>query len=92
MSDTPRTDAIYNVELLDRSISEHCRTWGWGTVSDFRDLARQLERELTEAKIGAARYEYIRKLTIHQYGTILRDCITFDLKFDEEVDRRMNEK
>lgn len=49
MSDTPRTDAIYPVELLDRGIEEHGRTWGWGAVSDFRDLARQLERELTEA-------------------------------------------
>ena len=50
MSDTPRTDAIYPVELLDRGIEEHGRTWGWGIVSDFRDLARQLERELNEAK------------------------------------------
>lgn len=50
MSDTPRTDAIYPVELLDRGIKEHGRTWGWGIVSDFRDLARQLERELKEAK------------------------------------------
>jgi len=49
MSDTPRTDAIYPVDLLDRGIEEHGRTWGWGIVSDFRDLARQLERELAEA-------------------------------------------
>ena len=50
MSDTPRTDAIYPVELLDRGIKEHGRTWGWGIVSDFRDLARQLESELAESK------------------------------------------
>lgn len=50
MSDTPRTDAVYNVELLERGIQEHGRTWGWGTVSDFRDLCRELERELTESK------------------------------------------
>lgn len=158
MSDTPRTDAIYPVDLLDRGIKEHGRTWGWGAVSDFRDLARQLERELTEAtsennqlraalassndpclycqlpkdemtkcrsgfpgcaraddlmgcpelgsafeaerlerelaeaKIGAARYKYIRKLTIHQYGALMRDCMTWDLNFDAEVDRRRNEK
>lgn len=49
MSDTPRTDAVYDVDLLERGIQEHGRTWGWGTVSDFRELCRQLERELTEA-------------------------------------------
>lgn len=240
MSDTPRTDAIYPVELLDRGIEEHGRTWGWGAVSDFRDLARQLERELAsvtkgslnieeerdeldrelqdadrrenslmrelaeataennrlraalasskdpcvycqlpkdemakcrsgfpgcaraddlmgcqelgaslevdrlerelneaqhrirslieerdsariqadhkwrlreefevllgtsdvktgvervkEAQKGAARYEYIRKLTLHQYGALMHDCMTWDLNFDAEVDRRRNEK
>lgn len=53
MSDTPRTDAIYPVELLDRGIEEHGRTWGWGIVSDFRDLARQLERELASVTKGS---------------------------------------
>lgn len=92
MSDTPRTDAIYPVELLDRGIKEHGRTWGWGVVSDFRDLARQLERELNEAKIGAARYEYVRKLNSRQYGALIRDCMTWDLNFDAEVDRRRSQK
>ena len=92
MSDTPITDAIYPVDLLDRGIKEHGRTWGGGAVSDFRDLSRQLERELAEAKIGAARYEYIRKLTIHQYGALMRDCMTWNLNFDAEVDRRRSEK
>lgn len=50
MSDTPRTDAIYDACLLDRCIKEHGRTWGWGTVSDFRELAKTLERELNEAQ------------------------------------------
>ena len=57
MSDTPRTDAIYPVELLDRGIKEHGRTWGWGIVSDFRDLARQLERELASVTKGSLELE-----------------------------------
>jgi len=42
---TPRTDAIYDPALLDRGIAENGRTWGWGTLSDMRDLARTLEQE-----------------------------------------------
>jgi hypothetical protein len=48
VSDTPRTDAVYDVELLNRGIKENGRSWGWGTVSDFRELAKTLERELQE--------------------------------------------
>ena len=50
VSDTPRTDAVYDVELLNRGIKENGRSWGWGTVSDFRELAKTLERELQEAQ------------------------------------------
>lgn len=53
------------------------------------DVDAGVER-VKEAQKGAARYEYVRKLTIHQYGTLMRDCVTFDLRFDEEVDRRRN--
>jgi hypothetical protein len=50
MSDTPRTDAAYPPALLDRGIAEHGRSWGWGILSDMRNLARELERELAEVK------------------------------------------
>ena len=54
------------------------------------DVETGVER-VKEAQRRAARYEYVRKLTIHQYGTLMRDCVTFDLRFDEEVDRRRKE-
>ncbi len=50
MSDTPRTDAIYPPEMLDRGVAEHGRSWVWGVLNDMRNLARELERELAETK------------------------------------------
>lgn len=50
MSDTPRTDAIYPPEMLERGVAEHGRSWGWGVLSDMRNLARELERELADTK------------------------------------------
>jgi hypothetical protein len=61
---------------LDRELQE----------SDRR--ANSLERELTEAKIGAARYEYIRKLNPREFTALSLFCVTADVRFDEEVDRR----
>ena len=54
------------------------------------DIETGVER-VKEAQRRAARYEYVRKLTIHQYGTLLRDCVTFDLRFDDEIDKRRKE-
>ena len=62
VSETPRTDAVYDVELLNRGIKENGRSWGWGTVSDFRELAKTLERELARCN------NLYRKLDVHTLG------------------------
>ena len=68
----------------------------WRLREEFEALLGTSDVEIgvervKEAQRRAARYEYVRKLTIHQYGTLMRDCVTFDLRFDEEVDRRRKE-
>lgn len=76
MSDTPRTD-------------ERERTNGNVLCGSANlDFARQLERELAAAKIGAARYEYLRGLSTMAYRNLWKDCMFDDLIFDAEVDRR----
>ena len=47
----------------------------------------QLERELTEAKRGAARYEVVRKMNASQFAELLQRCLFQDLRFDDEVDK-----
>jgi hypothetical protein len=74
MSDTPRTDQA-----------------GFHTGAGFLVTAtfcRQLERELTAAQIGAARYEYLRRLNSRELFDLYYDCLIKDLNFDAEVDRR----
>lgn len=54
MSDTPRTDAL----------QDHTSKLGLNSIErlhDFRDFARQLERELNEAKKDKARLNWIFK-------------------------------
>ena len=59
------------------------------------DGERQLREVLSaecvasdEAKLGAARYEYLRKLHPSDYSKLYKDCLFQDLNFDAEVDRR----
>lgn len=83
MSDTPRTDA----ECY--SCTDTCSEWNGEWVP--LEFARQLERELKEAKIGAARYEYLRKLNPREFTALTLFCVTADVHFDTEVDRRRNQ-
>ena len=78
MSDTPRTDE-----------AEFRTGAGFRVTATF---CRQLERELAAAQIGAARYEYLRKLNPRDFFDLYSDCLIKDLNFDAEVDRRRTAK
>jgi hypothetical protein len=43
---------------------------------------------LEEAKLDAARYEYLRKLNPSDFSMLYKDCLYQELSFDDEVDRR----
>jgi hypothetical protein len=81
MSDTPRTD---NEEMR--------QTQRFGVHMVKSEFSRQLERELTAAQIGAARYEYLRKLRPSDAAKLWKDCAFQGLNFDAEVDRRRTAK
>jgi len=85
MSDTPMTDAE---EQKQRDEYMESREIDWPAFPADFDFARKLERELTAAQIGAARYEYLRKLHPSDYSKLYKDCLFQDLNFDAEVDRR----
>jgi hypothetical protein len=78
MSDTPRTDE-----------AEFHTGAGFRVTATF---CRQLERELTAAQIGAARYECVRAMNAHEFGELFRYCMLTGMPFDSEVDRRRNAK
>lgn len=82
MSDTPRTDAEPHVTPSE---AEDC--WIHNEPMVQADFARQLERELNEAKREAARYEVVRKMNATQFAELLQRCLFQDLRFDDEVDR-----
>lgn len=50
-----------------------------------------LKQRLEDAEKGLARFEYLRKLNVHEYGNLINDCLMNDLLFDAEVDRRIEE-
>lgn len=80
MSDTPRTDE----EILSPEIvHQDSHSEGWVSI----DFARQLERELTEAKRGASRYEVVRKMTSDDFRKLYLRCLFESLRFDDEVDK-----
>jgi len=94
MRDTPRTDSddrpYPSPEHAQRIVFEGCEC-AVMAPEDYEALynhARQLERELASAKIGAARYEYLRKIHPSDYSKLYKDCLYQDLNFDAEVDRR----
>ena len=82
MSDTPRTDAQNPI-----TPSEVDDVWIYNAPMVNADFARQLERELTEAKRGAARYEVVRKMTSDDFRKLYLRCIFENIRFDDEVDR-----
>ena len=75
MSDTPRTD----------SMMKFC----FGTDQEYIRLADavKLERELTEAKRDAARYQVVRKMSLRAFMELHSRCLVMDLRFDDEVDK-----
>jgi len=74
--ETPRTHAAW----------ESCVASG--STGSLISECSKLERELASAQIGAARYEYLRKLRLPEYTALIRDCAFQGLNFDAEVDRR----
>lgn len=78
MSDTPRTDA----EIPELSYRPY--TLDWQKAQKF---ARQLERELNEAKRDAARYEVVRKMNPTDFALLYQRCLHMNLRFDDEVDK-----
>lgn len=48
---------------------------------------KRLERELTEAKRGAARYEVVRKMSSDDFRKLYLRCVFENLRFDDEVDK-----
>ena len=61
-------------------------------AEDARGIEIQLREEIQRLKIGAARYEYLRKLNPREFTALTLFCVTADVRFDEEVDRRRNAK
>lgn len=51
------------------------------------DVETGVER-VKQAQLGAARYEYLRKLTPREFTALTLFCVTADARFDDEVDRR----
>lgn len=74
MSDTPRTDA----QEMDALDSNDVRAWA--------SFARQLERELAEARKDAERYQTARCMNVQQW----KDAFLLNIKtgkpFDEIID------
>jgi hypothetical protein len=73
-------------------IVDRLRETGWHIDDDGeKELRKVLSDEgvtSDEAKIGAARYEYIRKLNPRQFSDLFRHCLFSGEPFDGEVDRR----
>lgn len=78
MSDTPRTDEA----MPDLNFRPY--TLDWQRAQQF---SRQLERELTEAKRDASRYQIVRRLNKREFAALVDDCLYRDLRFDDEVDK-----
>ena len=64
-------------------------TRGDGTEQQAR--IEQLERELATAKIGHARYEFVRKLNIPEFSNFYDSNICFGTPFDELIDAAIQE-
>lgn len=88
MSDTPRSDAEANGKNpFGTLMGDNLRN---ALVPS--DFARQLERELAAAQIGAARYEFVRTLCPAHFRDLWWDCMRNHMNFDAEVDRRRTAK
>ncbi len=82
MSDTPRTDSQPQITPSDLEDA-----WKHNAPLVDAGFARQLERELTEAKRGAARYEVVRRMTSDDFRKLYLRCLFENLRFDDEVDK-----
>ena len=69
---------MYDVELLNRGIKENGRAWGWGTVSDFREMAKTLERELNAANERITRLEEDLMDAKNQYAALVADVVLYE--------------
>lgn len=69
---TPRTDAIYPPNIIDREFAEQGRNFGWGTLYDMRECSRKLEKELNLAlwKLAAMRGDEAEARRIEREGLL----------------------
>ena len=90
---TPRTDAVYPPELIDREYARQGDSYGWGTLHAMRELARQLERDLAarEAELATARAGTPHSKMVDRFlgwqlpKDFAPDCgISFDGRKDDE--------
>ena len=51
----------------------------------LKDRIEQLERELSEVKIGHARYEYVRNMPTESFIDIKGNCEAFDKAIDAAI-------
>jgi hypothetical protein len=70
-----------------RQNTSNIRAWGQA----WKDLAKELESQLEQAKKGAERYEYIRKMHPHAFAHLWRKNINGEGLFDDLVDAVMQE-
>lgn len=60
-------------------------------IRDAAELSR-LRAQVAALEPKAAGYEYLRKLTSRELSELWADCIVKDLRFDDEVARRIASK
>lgn len=103
MSDTPRTDAVRHnlaeLAVFARQLERELAQEKHHTEAVMRTLRQALGiddgrdclEEIGRLKSGAARYEYVRKLNPREFTMLTMFCVTSNVHFDIEVDRRRNE-
>ena len=98
-SATPRTDAV--PDYTQRCESQHgdkivtssmCLARAMEEAEDLRDLARQLERELSTARADAERYRWLRDRAPVAELDINSLIYTDPKKTDEQFDAEMREQ
>lgn len=64
---------------------------GWVDAGEAFQRIKELESKLAEAKKGADRYEYIRKLNPHKFANLWRKNINGEGLFNDLVDAAIKE-
>lgn len=88
------TDAKHRIRTLieERDTARPQADLKWKLREEFEalvgcsDVAIGVDR-IKEAKLGAARYEVVRKMKPSEFELLFWRCISEDLRFDDEVDR-----